>query len=237
MVVIPPVLEALRSDGSWLEVDVTVGIPAGKTKTIYVDLTGKLPPDTKRLRLTTTFEIRWDCIRLMQRSNPENIRMKSADPVSAELEFYGFSKLKAKSNLHPTLPDTNDINAKPPWRTTLEGWHANFGDVLELVQSEDRKLLVVSAGEAVDLAFDANTFGDVPEGMTRSFFFYSYGWDKDADYNVVHGDTILPWPVEMDSFMREGKADPDNWQIRYYQRWVPRDYFYPENEDSLKTKN
>jgi hypothetical protein len=37
-----PVLEAESTPGIWKTVEVTVGAPAGKTKTILVDLEGKL---------------------------------------------------------------------------------------------------------------------------------------------------------------------------------------------------
>ena len=64
-----PVLEAENEQG-WHAVDVTVGAPAGKTKTILVDLTGKLPPGTTRLRLTQAFEIHWDRIALFDGATP-----------------------------------------------------------------------------------------------------------------------------------------------------------------------
>ena len=58
-----------RAGGKWRPVAVTVGAPAGKSKTILVDLKGTLPDDTGRLRLrlTTGFEIYWDRIALFVR--------------------------------------------------------------------------------------------------------------------------------------------------------------------------
>jgi hypothetical protein len=49
---------------------------------------------------------------------------------------------------------------------------------------------------------------------TRSFFLYSVGWDKDADHNVIDGDTVEPLPVVAEV--------GDDWQIRYNTRWAPR---------------
>src|SRR6185436_19471555 len=43
-----PRLEAETGDGRWVPVDVRVGVPAGKTKTILVDLAGKLPAGVRR---------------------------------------------------------------------------------------------------------------------------------------------------------------------------------------------
>ena len=60
--VIWPRLEVAGADGHWQIVDDAVGFPAGNTKTIVCDLKGKLPADAWRFRLTTSFEVRWDCI-------------------------------------------------------------------------------------------------------------------------------------------------------------------------------
>src|SRR6185295_2879744 len=59
-----PQLEMEVAPGRWKPVAVVVGAPAGKTKTILVDLEGKLEAGTRRLRLTEAFEIHWDRIAL-----------------------------------------------------------------------------------------------------------------------------------------------------------------------------
>jgi tetratricopeptide (TPR) repeat protein len=56
----------VASGGAWERVHVVVGVPCGKTKTIAVDLAGKLPPGSRRLRLTTAFELHWDQIELWE---------------------------------------------------------------------------------------------------------------------------------------------------------------------------
>ncbi len=63
-----PTLEAELPNGSWTNVHVDVGAPAGKTKTILVDLAKKLPPGARRLRLTTAFEIHWDSAALCEKA-------------------------------------------------------------------------------------------------------------------------------------------------------------------------
>ena len=69
-----PVLEAELADGTWRKVDVDVGTPAGKTKTILVDLENKLPAGTRRLRLSTAFEIYWDCALLCEKAAAADTR-------------------------------------------------------------------------------------------------------------------------------------------------------------------
>ncbi len=56
----PPYVEAQLPDGSWKRVIDEMGFPAGLPRTIVVDLTGKLPPGTRRIRLTTNLQIYWD---------------------------------------------------------------------------------------------------------------------------------------------------------------------------------
>ena len=64
-----PVLEAETAEGAWRRLDLEPGAPAGKTKTILMDLAGKLPEGARRLRLSTAFEIHWDRIALLDRKS------------------------------------------------------------------------------------------------------------------------------------------------------------------------
>src|SRR5207244_10664375 len=83
--VVPPRLEVETERGQWQAVHVTVGLPAGKTKTILCDLTGKLPLGARRLRLTTTFEIRWDRIALFERAPAGELARHALEPSGARL--------------------------------------------------------------------------------------------------------------------------------------------------------
>ena len=56
----PPYVEAQLPDGSWKRVIDDMGFPAGLPRTIVVDLSGKLPPGTRRIRLVTNLQIYWD---------------------------------------------------------------------------------------------------------------------------------------------------------------------------------
>ena len=85
-------------------------------------------------------------------------------------------------------------------------------------------MALLNAGDALTLRFPADALPPVPRGMTRSFFFYSVGWDKDGDHNVVDGDKVLPLPVT-DDFNPE--VDTDHWRLRYNTRWIPRDRWQP----------
>ena len=215
--VIPPKLEVETAGGAWVPVEVVVGMPAGKTKTILCDLGGKLPRGAQRLRLTTTFDLSWDRIALFERAAATEVEQRDIAPGSAELRFRGFSEIKSRGPGHPQTPAYDKVSARPPWRTTPQGWCTRYGDVLDLVKSRDERLLLLNAGDAVTLRFEAKSLPPVAPGRDRTFFFYSVGWDKDGDPNVVEGDTVEPLP----------SAALGDWRLDYNTRWVRADRFSP----------
>jgi Flp pilus assembly protein TadD len=212
LAVIPPKIEAETADGAWQPVEVAVGMPAGKIKTILCDLTGKLPRMLSgRLRLTTTFELRWDRIALFERGDVVDVHQHELPPHAANLRWRGFSEIKSRAPGHPQTPAYEKVSQRPPWRTTPQGWCTRYGDVLELVKARDDRLVLVNAGDALTLRFDARSLPAVPKGRVRTFFFCSVGWDKDADHNVVAGDTVEPLPVGAGA----------DWCLEFNTRWVP----------------
>lgn len=241
--IIPPCLEAVTDDGRIVPVDVVIGMPAGKTKTILVELEGKLPPDTRRLRLNTTFDIRWDRIALFEPVAQTAAQEHGAGPSRAHLSWRGFSDLRTRRPGHPSTPDFDKVTDRPAWRRALQGWCTRYGDVKELLAARDDRMVVMNAGDALQLEFDAAAFPPVPQGSVRDFFLYSAGWDKDGDHNVVAGDTVEPLPRADPA--RSGRRDitpergaqsapvtdasvfdPDgDWQLRYNTRWVAGDQF------------
>ncbi len=214
-VVVPTALEMELADGRWEPVNVRVGMPAGKTKTIAIDLADALEPGVRRLRLRTTFELRWDRIALLERVPTSAIAIHALEPASAELQPRGFSEIRTRAAGHPPTPDWHAVSARPPWRTTPAGWVTRFGDVLPLVTRRDAQLALLTGGDALELRFAASELPTLEPGRVRTYFFYSVGWDKDGDHNVVDGDSVEPLPV---------LARDDTWRIRYNTRWVSRDW-------------
>ncbi|HEX4952728.1 MAG TPA: FG-GAP-like repeat-containing protein [Thermoanaerobaculia bacterium] len=214
--VVPPTIEVEGADGGFRPLPVVVGMPAGKSKTILVDLAGELPRGAKRLRLTTSFEIRWDRIALFERRPASALATTAQLATSAEMSFRGFSRLAPEEDGGPTRARWDEVSPSPPWRTALEGWSTRYGDVLELVARRDGRLAILNSGDAVALSFDARAFPPVPPGKVRTFFFESVGWDKDSDPNIATGWTVEPLPSE------PGVPTPDEeWKARYNTRWVP----------------
>ncbi len=214
-IVVPTTLEMETMHGAWERVDVSVGMPAGKTKTIAIDLAGKLAAGARRLRLRTSFELRWDRIALFERLPESALEIHTVKPAIAQLQPRGFSEIRARAVNHPPTPDWYTVFERPPWRTTPRGWVTRFGDVRPLVARRDAHLALLNGGDALELRFAAADLPPLERGRTRTYFFYSVGWDKDGDYNVVNGDSVEPLPVV---------AKDDDWRIRYNTRWVSKDW-------------
>ncbi len=220
-----PVLEAEVTPGEWQRVDVTVGAPAGKTKTIVVDLEGKLPAGAGRLRLTTAFEIHWDRIALTEKAAPAASRITSVAPSSADLHFRGFSSLLDLPPDCPLTPDYDTVSADCYWTLIPGGWCTRYGDVLELIGSRDEGLVLINAGDELTLTFAAAALPPKPPGTVRDFFLYADGWDKDSDFHVVAGTRVEPLPfhgMQAQLYGREPRpAFPsDGLHRRYNTRWV-----------------
>jgi Flp pilus assembly protein TadD len=220
-----PVLEAGLGDGTWQRVGVEVGTPAGKTKTILVDLGGKLPSGTQRIRVSTAYEIYWDCALLCERAGEAGTRLRDLRPASADLHWRGYSRY---ADLPPSLPLTpiyTEVSPVPPWDRTPAGWVTRYGAVGDLVAWRDDRLVLLAGGDELSLSFDAAQLPPPPPGAVRDLFLHVVGWDKDSDFHVGQGWRVDPLPFQgMDdqAYGREprpGRID-DSWTRQYNTRWV-----------------
>jgi len=72
---IAPYVEALignekGANGKWTRVIDDMGFPAGGPRTMTADLTGKLPPGTQKVRITTNLQVYWDSILVNRTEQP-----------------------------------------------------------------------------------------------------------------------------------------------------------------------
>ena len=220
-----PALEAELPDGSWSKIDADVGAPAGKTKTILVDLQDKLPPGAHRLRLTTAFEIYWNWATLCEKTSVSENRTSTLQPNRADLHWRGFSEFTALPEYLPMTPDYERIVSQPPWRRTPAGWCTRYGPVNVLVREKDNALVLLNGGDELALTFKADRLPQKPAGFERSFFLYVVGWDKDADFHISEGWRVEPLPflgMEDQEYGRQLRPAgmSDAWIDEYNTRWV-----------------
>ena len=219
-----PKLE-VEVNGEWENVDVVVGAPAGKTKTILVDLEGKLPANSRKLRITTAFEIHWDRIVLMEKNPESKTQIVELPADSADLHWRGFSEFEDFSWDWPLTPNYTRVKPNAKWRITPAGWCTRYGDVRQLIARRDEGLLVMNGGDELTLRWSAASLPPKPEGYVREFFIYTDGWDKDSDFHVRGGTTVEPLPWHgMDDQLYPHQARPafpsDELHRKYNTRWV-----------------
>jgi Flp pilus assembly protein TadD len=220
-----PFLEAELPDGSWKRVAVEVGVPAGKTKTILVDLEGKLPSGVRRLRLTTAFELYWDSALLCVKASTLENHVTNLSPNRSDLHWRGFSEFAPLPDWLPLTPEYDRLRAAPPWRRTPYGWCTRYGTVDDLVAEQDNALVLLNGGDELALGFAADQLPPKPEGSERDFFLHVVGWDKDADFHVGQGWQVEPLPfLGMDDQAYGRQPRPtnldDGWRAKYNTRWV-----------------
>ncbi len=221
--VIWPRLEALGADGQWRLVEEVVGLPAGNTKTIVCDLRGKLPDDVKKLRLTTSFEVRWDRIDLVRAADEAQLRVAAAEPTTAELAWHGFCELRPKNDDEPQSPNLDRMADRPLWLNTVAGWCTRYGEIAPLVTEADGELAILNSGDGVTLIFPSADLPPEDQGRTRTLVLATHGWIKAADPNSEPDLQVWPFPGSGAPFAEEQPMN--DWQLQYNTRWVPGDRF------------
>ena len=125
----------------------------------------------------------------------------------------------------PLTPDYERVRQNAKWRITPMGWCTRYGDARELVERRDDALVLLNGGDELTLRFAADRLAPESAEQTRDFFFYSSGWDKDADFHCEKGSQVEPIPWHgMDDQLYGRQHRPvlngDDWMNRYNTRWV-----------------
>ena len=214
-------LEAKDQSGTWQLVHPDLGFPAGKNKTIVVEVTrlpdGSLP---RHFRFRTNLEVYWDWIGYgpqLEENESESIRL---EPVLATLRYRGFSETDFHGSRKLEIPRYEIANTRARWRD-LVGFHTRFGDVGELLADVDDRYVIMNAGDELRLRFAAPE--PPAEGWTRDYIFVGDGWIKDGDYNTTHSKTVGPLPSHSDTdYPSEASAEleTDPVYLRHSEDWT-----------------
>lgn len=184
-------VEVFNHKGEWETVISNGGFPAGKLKTIVLEL----PPDVLnasdiRIRLKTNLEIYWDRIVIATHEDVPYIQQE-VELLDADLDYFGYPEMSRKNQNAPNVPDYENIQHFDAWRDLI-GYYTRYGRVNELLESIDDRYVIMNAGDAMFLNFKALRPPAI--GMTRNFIFFSDGWVKDGDWNTVDSKTVGPLP-------------------------------------------
>jgi len=188
-----PSLQVKDAAGEWKTVVEDMGIPAGKPKTIAIDLTDKFLSETREVRIVTNLCVYWDEVFLSENVDAPVV-MTSIDATSADLRFRGFST----PEIHPERrqPETFDYSRPMPlsmWNPTA-GLYTRFGDVTPLATHVDDLMVIMGSGDEMRLLFPADGLPALRPGWTRDFLLLVDGWAKDGDANTAFSQTVEPLP-------------------------------------------
>lgn len=198
-------LEVPDGRGGWRVVREDLGFPAGKEKTILIDLAGLFDASRPaRLRLRTNLEIYWDRLAWAAAPPDRRVRAERLGAETAELRYRGFSVVRERDRSTPELPVYERLAGTMPRWQDLTGHYTRFGDVRELLAAIDDRYVIMNAGDELALRFTAPE--PPPEGWTRDFVLIGDGWVKDGDYNTEYSATVLPLPSHA-SAEYTGQAD------------------------------
>jgi len=228
---VPPIFSVPDGNGGWRDLGPPFGFPAGKTKTMVVDLAGQLDPTDPRIRVFSTLRLFWDSVRLGTDGDDAPMITTELAPTSALLWERGFSR-----PMHP-MPDEelewfdwSQLESSPRWNQH-PGRYTKFGEVLPLLDEAEDQFVILGSGDALRLRFDASEAPALQDGWRRDFLVYLDGWAKDRDPNSVAVEYVEPMPFhgmsgfpygETESFPNgpAHKAWRAEWNTRDSKTWI-----------------
>jgi hypothetical protein len=206
-------------DGRWVELLHEVGYPAGLQHTMTLDVTGKVLPRDRKLRISTNMDLYWDRIFLASPRRDARLSVEEAQASGVDLHFLGYPREYSPDGRQPNLLDYANLDRAVPWKA-MAGRYTRFGEVGELLREADDRFVIMGHGEELTLRFPANAFGPVKPGCRRSFILKTDSYCKDMDLYTAHGDTVEPLPFHgMVSYPYGPEQQyPDNDKTRAYRR-------------------
>lgn len=189
----PPLLEVPDGKGGWRLAMPSFGFPAGKSKTMPIDLTGIVDPKDPRVRIRTTMAIFWDQAFVTVNDPEVPVVTTLLSPMKATLSERGFSRGYRETPDGPELFDHGDVTTTPRW-ADVPGFVTRLGDVTPLLGATDDRWVAIKGGDAIRLEYDAAALPPLPPGWRRDYVLVSDGWDKDFDKNTVTGQSVEPYP-------------------------------------------
>jgi tetratricopeptide (TPR) repeat protein len=202
-----PYLEVEDAQGNWVRAVADLGLPAGRPRTIAVDLGGKFVSESRRVRITTNMCVYWDEIFAATGTSSPQTALTELLPAESELRFRGFSEVE----IHParTQPEMFHYARLRPtsmWNPT-PGLYTRFGEVGRLLRSIDDRMVIMGAGDELAMRFDAAALPPLAAGWKRDFLLFVDGWAKEQEANTAFGDSVEPLPFHQMSAYPYGPGE------------------------------
>ncbi len=220
---ISPYVEAELPNGTWQRIPGEAGFPAGLERTIVVDLTGKLPAGTRRIRLVSNLEIYWDQV-LVDNNAEGTVRTSEVPLATATEQFRGYPlQIEGKSPGDLDY-DYNRVSLTGPFQHQ-RGNYTRLGDVTELVKGIDDRYAIFGSGEEIATEFDVSKLPALPAHWKRDYFFYANGYVKDMDWWDASPFTVAQLPFHKMSaypYPASEKFPDDADALNYQLNWNDR---------------
>ncbi len=218
-------------DGVWVELFHEVGYPAGIQHMMTLDVTGKILPRDRRIRISGNMELYWDQIFMAPTIEDSELHLTEISTKSADLHFLGYPQEYSPDGQLPTLYDYDNVDRAIAWKI-MEGNYTRYGDVTELLNKADDCYVIMGRGEEITLRFDADAFGPIQNGYRRSFILKTDSFCKDMDLYSAYPDTVEPLPFHSMTNYPYGLNEkyPDDKRHRdYHKRFNTRRIERPGN--------
>jgi len=217
-----PVLDYKAADGTWKRAHDDPGFPAGKLKSVLVDLTGKVPPGPLKLRLSSTQRLHWDSF-FLSTGPDEQITLTQTPMLSAVAGFHGVGvRIEDPSGELPWRYSHDDLETFYRWDQMPRGMLSRYGDVKELLAEIDDRYPILASGDRVRLEFDGSALPPLPEGWVRDWCLTTEGWVKDADMNQAVRETVGPLPFHAMSIYPYDEAKEQHPHPDWIAEWLTR---------------
>ena len=218
-------------DGSWVEIFHEVGYPAGIRHMMTLDVTEKVLPSDRRIRISSNMELYWDRIFMAPVLQNAELEVRQVPVENADLHFVGFPREYSPDGRPPNLFDYDNVDRAVPWKL-MTGDYTRYGQVAELLHQADDLYVIMGRGEELTLCFPADAFGPIPSGCRRTFILKTDSFCKDMDLYSAHPDTVEPLPFHSMSNYPYGPDEeyPDDAE-QYLKRFNTRRVGGPGNSN------
>ena len=212
----PPKIERL-TDGRWETIVPDAGAPGGMSRTIAIDLTGRLPTTGDcKLRITTNLEIYYDRIFIAADRGTDDFAIRTVPLARADLHRLGFPLEYSPDGQHPTIYTYDVIEPTSSFKTP-SGAYTRYGPVESLLDEFDDRYVILGTGDELAVSFDARTLPPPAQAQVRSFILVSHAYCKDMDLYTAEPDTVEPLPFRKMSAYPYPSSEryPDTEKLRH----------------------
>ncbi|MBI1387322.1 MAG: tetratricopeptide repeat protein [bacterium] len=219
-----PYLQVKDRDGEWKSVMNPMGFPAGKLKTVPLDVSNVFLSEDHTLRIVSTLMVNWD--RIWVDTNPilDGFKISHHPMKTADFRYSGFSRMYDLGPQGPHWYDYTQRSSNHRWSYNT-GFYTRYGDVFPLLGAFDDQYVIMAPGDEVAAEFDDN---GLEPGAT--YFLRLKGWVKDADESTAFGETVEPLPFQAMSAYPYGADESypmDEAHLEYLSEYNTREISSP----------